>query len=160
MLKVTKIFRFEMAHAIHGYQGKCKDIHGHSYQLHVTVAPVTIDDNMLGETGLVIDFKELKSIVNENIIQKLDHGLILSNEFIKLHNPGTTANLVTWDYEPSAENLVLYIKQVLVSSLPNDVRLVRLVLFETNDSYVEWEPGPTFQPPQGSIEVPPVQIFK
>ena len=37
MLKLTKIFHFEMAHAIHGYAGACKHIHGHSYELHVTV---------------------------------------------------------------------------------------------------------------------------
>lgn len=140
MLKITKIFRFEMAHAISGYPGKCKDIHGHSYELHVTVAPHHVAQHeLIGGTGLVMDFKELKAIVNECVIHPLDHRLVLSKEFIKLHNPASYENLLAWDHEPSAENLILHIQRLLREKLPAHVRLARLKLFETHDSYAEWE---------------------
>ena len=139
MLQITKIFRFEMAHAINGYPGKCKDIHGHSYELHVTVAPVSMSQHLIPGTGLVMHFKELKAIVNECVVQPFDHRLVLSKEFIRSHNFSNYENILDWDYEPSVENLILYIRQVLREKLPAHVRLVRLKLFETHDSYAEWE---------------------
>jgi len=128
-----------MAHAINGYPGKCKDIHGHSYELHVTVAPVSIPQYFIPGTGLVMDFKELKAIVHQYIIQPFDHRLVLSKEFIRSHNFSNYENLLDWDYEPSVENLILYIRQVLCEKLPAHVRLTRLRLFETCDSYADWE---------------------
>ena len=58
-----------MAHAIYGYPGTCKDIHGHSYQLEVTVTSEQAAETYLPTPGFVIDFKELKQFVNSSIIQ-------------------------------------------------------------------------------------------
>lgn len=128
-----------MAHAINGYPGECKNIHGHSYELHVTVAPVSMPQHLIPGTGLVMDFKELKAIVHECVVQPFDHHLVLSKEFIESHNFSNYENILGWDYEPSVENLILYIRQVLREKLPAHVRLARLRLFETRDSYAEWE---------------------
>ena len=138
MLQITKIFRFEMAHAIHGYNGKCKDIHGHSYELHVTVSPTHDHENFLPATGLIIDFKELKHLVQEGLIKHLDHKLVLSGEYIKTHSVPEADNLQQWEYEPSAENILIYAQRRLSGKLPEHIRLVSLKLFETNDSYAEW----------------------
>ena len=138
MLQITKIFRFEMAHAIHGYPGKCKDIHGHSYELHVTVALNKKNENFLPGPGLIIDFKELKQIVNEGLIRQLDHKLVLSGDFMKAHPVAFRDNLLLWKYEPSAENILVYAQQIISKKLPSPIRLVKLKLFETNDSYAEW----------------------
>ena len=62
MLQLTKIFQFETAHAIFGYQGGCKNIHGHSYELHVTVA--SPHDDFIPAPGFILDFKKLKAIVS------------------------------------------------------------------------------------------------
>ena len=138
MLQITKIFRFEMAHAIHGYNGKCKDIHGHSYELHVTVSPTHDHENFLPGTGLIIDFKELKHLVQEGLIKHLDHKLVLSGEYIKTHSVPRADNLQQWEYEPSAENILIYALRRLSGKLPEHIRLVSLKLFETSDSYAEW----------------------
>lgn len=138
MLQITKIFRFEMAHAIHGYPGKCKDIHGHSYELHVTVTSYDKNKNFLPGAGLIIDFRELKHIVNDGLIRQLDHKLILSGDFMKAHPVAQADNLIQWEHEPSAENILIYIQQLLREKMPPHTRLIKLKLFETNDSYAEW----------------------
>lgn len=140
MLQVTKIFYFEMAHAIHGYSGQCKQIHGHSYELHITVSANEKNDQYLPGTAFVIDFKELKQLVISNVINMLDHKLVLSRDYISSH-PGILSeeNLFLFDAEPSAENLLLFIKSILSTMLPPTVNLTGLKLFETKDSYASWE---------------------
>ena len=79
VLRITKEFRYEGAHALPGYDGKCRNIHGHSYVLYVTVKGET-RTNGEGDTakeGMIVDFKVLKGIVEENIIDVLDHALLL-----------------------------------------------------------------------------------
>jgi 6-pyruvoyltetrahydropterin/6-carboxytetrahydropterin synthase len=139
MVSVTKIFHFEMAHAIHGYSGACKNIHGHSYELHVSVACNKIYEGYFPAPGFVIDFKELKKTVTSAIIENLDHKLILSRNFLSDNSSFSTQdNLVTWDDEPTAENLLVFISQNLFSKLPVEIKLVKLKLYETKDSYAEW----------------------
>ena len=139
MLSVTKIFYFEMAHAIHGYRGACKNIHGHSYELHVSVASNKIYEGYFPAPGFVIDFKELKKTVTSAIIENLDHKLILSRDFLSAHSLiSTQENLVTWEEEPTAENLLVFISQKLFNIFPAEIKLVKLKLYETKDSYAEW----------------------
>lgn len=139
MLQLSKIFHFEMAHAIHGYPGACKNIHGHSYELQVTISPLQEYKDFIPSPGLIFDFKELKELVITNIIKSLDHKLLLSADYLAEH-PGFYApeNLVTWNAEPTAENLLLYIQRVLSGKLPPSVKLAELKLFETKDSFAKW----------------------
>ncbi len=139
MIQITKIFRFEMAHAIAGYDGKCKNIHGHSYVLYVTVSSAEEQAAYIPSTGFVFDFKDLKKIVNETVIGKLDHQLVLSRQYLNLH-PGfqSAENLLEWEMEPSAENIVFYVAQILQKAFPAHIGLVKLQLYETADSYAEW----------------------
>ncbi len=139
MLSLTKIFHFEMAHAIHGYPGACKNIHGHSYELHVTVTAEAHVQNYIPAPGFILDFKELKHLVTAAIIHTFDHKLVLSQAYLQ-SNPAfiSAENLVSWEAEPTAENLLLYIKNTINKKLPADVQLVQLKLFETKDSYAEW----------------------
>ena len=140
MLKVTKIFRFELAHAIHGYNGLCKNIHGHSYILHVTVGAADGSDQYLPSTGFIIDFKDLKKIIKDAVVSPFDHGLILSEEYL-IHHPEMRKmdNLHIWKMEPSVENILLYIKHQISDKFPEGVSLVKLKLYETSDSYAEFD---------------------
>jgi 6-pyruvoyltetrahydropterin/6-carboxytetrahydropterin synthase len=139
MLSVTKIFRFETAHAILGYAGSCKNIHGHSYVLHVTVRLNDASDDFLPAPGFVIDFKELKAILNEQVVSRFDHKIILSADYLAEH-PALTSleNLETWPVEPTAENMLLWIRKQLEETLLNGVQLAALRLYETSDSFAEW----------------------
>lgn len=140
MLQVTKIFRFETAHAIQGYSGQCSNLHGHSYILHVTVATGTGFENYLPPPGFILDFKELKRLVNSTIIASFDHRTILSEDYIAQHPPvAHLPNIWIWQAEPTAENILLYIRNSLQKESPAGVLLRRLRINETGDSYAEWE---------------------
>ena len=65
IIRITKKFDFETGHALYGYDGKCKNIHGHSYKLFVTVQGTPITDTSHVKYGMVIDFTDLKKIVND-----------------------------------------------------------------------------------------------
>lgn len=75
---VTKIFTFEMAHALLNYDGDCKNIHGHSYKLHVTILGKPLQNKEHPKNGMVMDFKALKTIVKAKIINPFDHALVLT----------------------------------------------------------------------------------
>ncbi|MBI2729553.1 MAG: 6-carboxytetrahydropterin synthase [Sphingobacteriales bacterium] len=128
-----------MAHAIYGYPGACKNIHGHSYELHVTVSGTAKGEDYIPAPGFEIDFKEIKKLVTELVIKPFDHKLVLSRAY-QDKNPIvlTQENLVTWEAEPTAENLLTYICQILKNNLPGNAALAKLKLFETKDSYAEW----------------------
>lgn len=140
MLYVTKIFRFETAHAIHGYNGQCKNIHGHSYILHVTVANAQSNHDYLPSPGFIYDFKELKHLVNKWVIQQFDHRLVVSEAFVNEHAAvRNLENLSIWEMEPTAENILLFVRNTLQKNLPGNVVLQKLKLYETGDSYAEWQ---------------------
>ena len=101
-IRITKQFSFETGHALYGYDGKCKNVHGHSYRLDVTVIGVPITDNTNVKFGMVIDFSDLKKIVKEEIVNVFDHATVfnkntphveLANE---LANRGHNVLLVGW----------------------------------------------------------------
>lgn len=138
MIQVTKIFRFETAHALHGYNGACRHVHGHSYQLHVTVTAEE-PEGYFPAPGILIDFKDLKRTVNEKAVDRLDHALVVSTAYLRA-NPDISAeeNLLVIDAEPSAENLLLFIRNSIRPYLPKSVTLSSLRLYETADSFAEW----------------------
>jgi 6-pyruvoyltetrahydropterin/6-carboxytetrahydropterin synthase len=141
MITLTKIFRFESAHAIHGYPGACSNIHGHSYELHVRVADKQGGENFIDGMGIVMDFKDLKTIVQESVISKLDHALILSQASLASMPGLPREKLISFQYEPTAENLLIFIRNEITKSLPVHVQLTALSLWETCDSYAEWSAG-------------------
>ena len=76
-VRVTKQFKFETGHAIYGYDGLCKNVHGHSFKLDVTIIGQPIIDPDHVKNGMVIDFGDLKTIINKEIVQPFDHAQCL-----------------------------------------------------------------------------------
>ena len=139
MLRITKIFYFDSAHAIHGYDGGCKHIHGHTYELHVTVSNSASGDEFLPSPGMIIDFKELKKIVSTAVLKNFDHRLLLSEDYLKSKKAlSFHESLVALEAEPTAENLLICIRKQIEKELPQGVHLAALKLYETNSSYAEW----------------------
>ncbi len=137
-VRVTKEFDFETAHALDGYGGKCKDIHGHSYHLKVTVLGLPKTDSNAADCGMVIDFGDLKAIIKEQIKPIFDHRLILRSDsrFKGLELKNERIRYV--DYQPTCENMMLEIVQILMRHLPSFVQLHTVFLRETANSYSEW----------------------
>jgi 6-pyruvoyltetrahydropterin/6-carboxytetrahydropterin synthase len=125
VVRVTRLFRFEMAHALWGYDGLCKNIHGHSYVLKVTVAGTPVEDPQDTKLGMVIDFGDLKRLVNKHIVDKFDHSLILNEKapVEKFTEIQDMFERKTWfNFQPTAENLVIHFAGILKSHLPENVR--------------------------------------
>ena len=76
-IRLTKEFSFEMAHTLAGYDGPCREIHGHSYKLFVTVKGEPVADAAEPKYGMVMDFGELKRIVGRLIVDRYDHALVM-----------------------------------------------------------------------------------
>ena len=141
-IRITKQFSFEAGHALYGYDGKCKNVHGHSYKLSVTVIGNPITDTKNVKLGMVIDFGDLKKIVSEEIVDKFDHATIFNKNtpHIKLaetlKNEGHDVILV--DYQPTSECMVTDFAEKISKRLPQGVKLFSLRLQETETSYAEW----------------------
>ncbi len=141
-IRITKHFDFEAAHALHGYDGKCKNIHGHSYQLYVTIIGTPISDSNHPKNGMVLDFGDLKKIVNTEIIDIFDHSIVLdgNTEHLELAKKISdySHRIVMVDYQPTSEMMIQDFAKKISAKLPNDVKLHSLKLYETNNSYAEW----------------------
>jgi 6-pyruvoyltetrahydropterin/6-carboxytetrahydropterin synthase len=141
-IRITKKFSFETGHALYGYDGKCKNVHGHSYKLSVTVIGSPIENRNDVKFGMVIDFTDLKKIVKEEIVDQFDHATVFNEttphvELAKeLINRGHHVILV--DYQPTSENMVVDFSQRIIARLPEGIRLFSLKLQETDSSFAEW----------------------
>lgn len=130
-----------MAHALEGYDGPCKNIHGHTYRLAVTVSGKVINDSSHPKNGMVIDFTDFKSIVEKQVVKVFDHTLVLhqSSVFAQLLSRQLMENnILLTDYQPSCENLVIDCKNRIASHLPEGIVLEYIRLDETPTSYAEW----------------------
>jgi 6-pyruvoyltetrahydropterin/6-carboxytetrahydropterin synthase len=140
-IRLTKEFKFEMAHALWNYDGLCKNIHGHSYILRVTVSGKPITDENNPKFGMVMDFGDLKAIVKEEILNRLDHSLLLYKaaphaQFAAI--PQMAERLHVVNYQPTCENLLIDFVKRISPRLPEHVKLHSLRLHETGNSYAEW----------------------
>jgi 6-pyruvoyltetrahydropterin/6-carboxytetrahydropterin synthase len=139
MIRITKEFKFEMAHALHGYDGLCKNIHGHSYKLCVTVKGEIKNDKGNPKDGMVLDFDILKSIVRPEIIKKYDHSLVLNGNSSHAEIDLSAFEKVFFlPYQPTSENLVADFALKIKSKLPEGIELYKVILSETATSFAEW----------------------
>jgi len=138
VLRLTKKFHFEMAHALYNYNGKCRNIHGHSYELHVTIRGNIKSLAGSSEDGMVMDFSDIKKIIEENIIKTYDHALVLNDIEKDNYRNNKNINIIYLPFQPTCENLVCYFVNIIKSKLKNGIELYSLKLYETSTSYVEW----------------------
>jgi len=117
---VSKEFTFDAAHHLHHYEGKCKNLHGHTYRVILGLSGYT------DERGLMIDFGDIKRIWKEKIEIHLDHRYL--NETLPPMNT-TAENIVVWIYEKLTE--------ALLDEGYNGVRVEFIRLYETPTSYAE-----------------------
>jgi 6-pyruvoyltetrahydropterin/6-carboxytetrahydropterin synthase len=139
-IRITKEFKFEMAHALLGYDGPCKNIHGHSYYLYVTLSGEPIIDVNSPHNGMVMDFSEFKKIIKESIVDRLDHALLLNSETPaeELKALEKFNNIVIVPFQPTCENLLIDFAERIKPLLPGHLKLFSLKLCETVTSYAEW----------------------
>jgi 6-pyruvoyltetrahydropterin/6-carboxytetrahydropterin synthase len=141
LIRVTKEFGFEMAHVLWNYDGPCRNVHGHSYRLFVTLSGKPSEEPDNPKNGMVIDFTDLKKIVKKEIINVFDHSVVISRGHDKKKIKMFTklfGNTVLANYQPTCENLVSDFAARIVPCLPQGVKLHSLKLYETATSFAEW----------------------
>jgi 6-pyruvoyltetrahydropterin/6-carboxytetrahydropterin synthase len=141
VIRVTKEFPFEMSHVLWNYDGPCRNVHGHSYRLFVTLTGVPVSEPDNPKNGMVIDFTDLKSIIKKEIINVFDHSVVVSRQFDKEKTELFSkmfGNVVLVDYQPTCENLVSDFACRITRQLPDGIKLHNLKLYETATSFAEW----------------------
>jgi 6-pyruvoyltetrahydropterin/6-carboxytetrahydropterin synthase len=141
-IRITKQFNFETGHALYGYDGKCRNVHGHSYKLSVTVIGSPITDSNHVKYGMVIDFSDLKKIVKEEIVDVFDHATVFNKNtpHVELAKELSERDhdVILVDYQPTSENMVIDFSNKIKARLPKNIQLHSLKLQETESSFAEW----------------------
>ncbi|MFW6227044.1 MAG: 6-pyruvoyl trahydropterin synthase family protein [Bacteroidota bacterium] len=139
-LRITREFSFEMAHFLPGYNGPCRSVHGHSFRLFVTVSGVPSTEEGDSSFGMVMDFQQLKKLVNKEIIDKYDHALMVKKGCLdkKAMKYDGFDNVIEVPYQPTSEKMIVAFAEILKQKLPDNVSLFSLKLYETAASAVEW----------------------
>lgn len=135
MVNVTKTVRFDAAHVLTNHQGLCKNLHGHTYRVDVSVAQGADDDS-----DMVIDFKDLKGIANEIICDRFDHAFIYNTESAGEREIAAVVEkngmrTVAIPFRSTAENLARMFYNDLKGRIPG---LVAVKVWETADSCAEY----------------------
>jgi 6-pyruvoyltetrahydropterin/6-carboxytetrahydropterin synthase len=141
-IRVTKEFKFETGHALFGYDGLCKNVHGHSYKLSVTLLGKPIEDSSNVKFGMVMDFSDLKTIVNKLIVKPFDHATVLNvnsphKELADSMEHGGH-KIIRVNYQPTSEMMVIDFAEKIRAALPPQLKLHHIILRETETCYAEW----------------------
>jgi 6-pyruvoyltetrahydropterin/6-carboxytetrahydropterin synthase len=141
-IRITKKFNFEMAHALKDYDGLCAHLHGHSYILNVTIIGIPLHQNGHTKNGMVMDFADLKNIVQQEIIDHCDHALMLheaeKDKIVFSEDSALHRRIIFVDYQPTSENILIDFAQRIGKRLPQNVKLHHLELNETATSSAAW----------------------
>lgn len=140
-IRVTKEFDFEMAHALWNYDGLCSNIHGHSYKLSVCLIGTIENDIKSPKNGMVVDFGDIKKWVKTSLVDEFDHALLVNEkaDFQSIEiSKQMFQRLKITSFQPTCENLLLYIAAKIKDQLPEHLKLFSLKLQETATSFAEW----------------------
>ena len=134
-MKIAKEFNWEMGHRLKFHQGKCKNLHGHSYKCMMEL------NGEPDANGMVLDYYDMKSVIGP-IIDELDHAFMVRSsdtEIIEFLDKIKSRKVVV-DFESTAENICLYLlQQIKKSNLPSNIKSVKVKVFETENTYAEDE---------------------
>jgi len=132
-MKIAKEYKWEMGHRLTFVDGKCKNLHGHTYKMRIEL------DGEPDKYGMVLDYFIIDDMVKP-ILDKLDHGVTVYIEDKDLIEFLTKMNFrhTILDQECTAENITFYLlNQFKQTNLPNNVKSIKIRVYETEDAYAE-----------------------
>lgn len=135
MYRVTRTFRAEMAHRLNGHEGKCQNLHGHSYVIHVTAESIGLD-----KLGRVVDFGDLKTGIGRWIDATLDHGTMLQERDPLLAAVSQDGSKVYVSSMPPTAEYVARLVATMAAELHPTVHIARVEVWETEHGMAAWEP--------------------
>jgi len=141
ILRLTRVFSFDMAHVLLNYHGKCKNIHGHTYKLEVTVKGAPCNDDASPRKGMLIDFSDFKKLIEDEIITVWDHALMIhqdSDPVLLCALKNNYEKIIPVPFQPTTENMICELAAIIKGILPVHLQLFSLRLYETEKSFAEW----------------------
>lgn len=134
-MKIAKEFTWEMGHRLPFHEGKCRNLHGHSYKCMIELGG---EPDM---NGMVLDYYDMKKVI-EPILDELDHSFMVFNgdkELIEVLDKLNSKKVVV-NFQTTAENICIYLLEKIKSSdMPTNIRSLKVRVLETENTYAEVE---------------------
>ena len=134
-MKIAKEFSWEMGHRLPFHEGKCKNLHGHSYKMRVEF------EGKLDEHSMVMDYYDVKKII-QPIVDELDHAFMVKSSDSDLMEALKKLNTkyVEVNFDTTAENISIYfLSKIKDSDLPSNITKIKVRVLETENTYAEEE---------------------
>ena len=138
-LEVGKHFVWEMAHVLDFHQGKCRNIHGHTYELVLVLQGNIIPDTKAPDSGMVVDFSVVSQVVKKAVLEPFDHALLLWENSPWVARASEYTRVMLLPVQPTVENLLIDIVARLKGQWPEGVGLKEATLYETKRSFARWK---------------------
>ena len=140
-MRITKYVEFDMGHRVPYHKSKCKNPHGHRYRVEVCLEGDIVDLEGESDNGMVMDFKDVKEILMEEVHDKLDHGFMYwtkDKELVKVFNGHRHWLSIEVPFTPTAENICAWLFSCLEEKYEDKygtgLRLYYVKLWETPTS--------------------------
>jgi 6-pyruvoyltetrahydropterin/6-carboxytetrahydropterin synthase len=140
-MKIIKKYSWDMAHRLPNHSGKCRNLHGHTYTIEVCLEGGIIEKDGISSQGMLLDFSDLKKIVGDAVVDKLDHSCVVWNKdkaLMDFYKANPDLKHVIVDFTTTAENLTKWayftIKPLIPDKYSTGLSLAWVRLHETQSS--------------------------
>lgn len=144
MLFIGKTFEWDMGHRVPGHKNLCKNPHGHRYKMILNVSGPLNDEVDGSEEDMIIDFVRIKKVINEKIIDELDHAFMYYDKdeiMHKFYDENSNLKSVVVPFIPTAESIVVYLKDkanLELDKISKELSIHSIELYETPKSKAVW----------------------
>ncbi len=142
MLTITRKLEFDAGHRIPDHNSQCRNLHGHRYALHITLTGKLVEQAGRPDTGMLMDFSDIKALANQHLVDLWDHAfLVYENDAAVRQFLDSLPNhkTVVLDRIPTVENLAQIAFDTLrqVFETHTELKLIKVTLFETPNCWAE-----------------------
>ena len=145
-MKIVKIIQWDMGHRVLDHRSVCKGLHGHRYKAEICVEGDIVKQTGVSESGMVVDFSDIKKISKKYIQDKLDHAFMVwkeDREVLDFLSKSNDHKAVVVPFTPTAENVAEYIFKELENKFTDifktGLHLHSIKLWETPTSYAYYD---------------------
>lgn len=143
-MNITTRLEFDAGHRIPCHKSQCRNLHGHRYALEISLSGDIITQDNLSESGMVMDFSDVKRIARESVVDVWDHAFLVFKDDVEVLNFLNSLNdhkTVVFPTVPTAENMAAEAFKILRSQYKdtygNHLKLERVRLYETPNSWAD-----------------------
>lgn len=143
-MQITTRLEFDAGHRIPHHKSQCRNLHGHRYALEITLSGDIIQQQAVSESGMVMDFSDVKRIARERVVDVWDHAFLVFKEdtvLLDFLNSLPNHKTVVFPHVPTAENMAAeafnLLKNAYEDTFGNHLKLDRVRLYETPNSWAD-----------------------